>query len=131
MLLANKELDKKVATFDADVVEILLKYPWHGNLRELKNVIKRAVLMSNNAALTLECFPEEIKQIKDDKMMNNVNLSIRDTMNLKVASIEAEKEIILNALSEANYNKSKAAKLLDIDRKTLYNKIHQYNIKLD
>ncbi len=129
MNLANRDLGKNVNKFDAEVVEILLHYPWHGNLRELKNVIKRGVLMAEDDIITLDCFPDEIKLYRNEANIASGNQ--KDGVGLKQASIEAEKEIILNALIEANYNKSRAAKILDIDRKTLYNKIHQYGISLE
>jgi two-component system response regulator HydG len=134
MMMANDQLGKNVSKFDTDVVEILLNYPWHGNLRELKNVIKRGILMTNSDTMTLGCLPEEIRTVNPTearKVAATYGSPERDPLNLKEASIEAEKEIILNALREANYNKSKAAKILDIDRKTLYNKIHQYDINID
>jgi len=134
MMMANDQLGKNVSKFNNDVMEVLMNYPWHGNLRELKNVIKRGILMTSSDTMTLGCLPEEIRSTNPAearKISANYTPADMDPMNLKKASIEAEKEIILNALREANFNKSKAAKILDIDRKTLYNKIHQYEINLE
>ena len=79
--------------------------------------------------------PEEIRKYGTDiEYITNSNPSIGQidiSGGLKNASIEAEKEAILNALISARYNKSKAAEFLNIDRKTLYNKIKQYNIEVD
>lgn len=133
---ANNDLRKNVTGFDAKTTEIILKYPWFGNLRELRNVIKRGVLLTQSDVLTEECLPEEIrKHFAESKynIINNQNINIQTDSygGLKSASAEAEKEAIFNALITAKYNKSKAAELLNIDRKTLYNKIKLYNIEVD
>jgi len=124
---ANEDLGKNVQTFDTEVTEMLQDYPWYGNLRELKNLIKRSVLLTKGSEITTRCFPDEFHQ----EVANAKPLKKQDKSGLKSASIEAEKDIILKALEEANYNKSKAAKLLNIDRKTLYNKINQFKINLN
>ena len=128
MLSANEELDKNVNKFDAAVIEVMQNYPWFGNLRELKNVIKRSVLLAENTTITIDHLPEEIKNLRTPGL-SEVSLNLADG-GLKEASHEAEKKLILDTLSEVSYNKTKAAKKLNIDRKTLYNKIKQYNIDL-
>lgn len=133
---ANADLRKSVTGFDDKTTEIILKYPWYGNLRELRNVIKRGVLLTQGELLTEDCLPEEIrKHVYEYKMQAsnayNSPISPDQLGDLRSASAEAEKEAIFNALITAKYNKSKAADLLNIDRKTLYNKIKQYNIEVD
>lgn len=124
---ANSELDKSIEGFGRGVEDVILNYPWHGNLRELKNVIKRCTLLAPHDEITLECLPEEIRTFT----LSQHNNEPMDAFGLKKASMEAEREVILNALSQANFNKTKAARILNIDRKTLYNKIKQYHIELD
>jgi two-component system response regulator HydG len=141
----NEELGKDVKGFDPDVEEIFKKYVWYGNLRELKNVIKRATLLTEGEFIEARTLPFEISNysklqfadqpaagtanpgtaaVSDSKTTNGkINLS---ESSLKEASIDAEYEMILQALKESNYNKSKAAQLLKIDRKTLYNKMTLY-----
>src|SRR5450631_3758476 len=141
----NEELGKQVKGFDPDVEEIFKKYVWYGNLRELKNVIKRATLLTEGDSIEARTLPFEISNYSklqfadqpgaafgspvssgtaENKNGNGkVNLS---ESSLKEASIDAEYEMILQALKESNYNKSKAAQLLKIDRKTLYNKMTLY-----
>jgi two-component system, NtrC family, response regulator HydG len=141
----NEELGKEVKGFDKDVEEIFKKYVWYGNLRELKNVIKRATLLTEGEYIESRTLPFEISNYSklqfaeqpatgspnpgsaspsENKAANGkVNLS---ESSLKEASIDAEYEMILQALKESNYNKSKAAQLLKIDRKTLYNKMTLY-----
>jgi two-component system response regulator HydG len=123
---ANAELDRNVKGLDEDVKKIFLKYPWHGNIRELLNVIQRSVLLAKSDLITLDCLPDEIK-FHDHQAYTTENAAIY-SKDLKHASHIAEKEAIEKALFETNFNKSKAARLLNIDRKTLYNKLKQYNI---
>jgi two-component system response regulator HydG len=130
--LANSELNRDIKGLDPEAEEIVLKYPWYGNLRELRNVIKRAVLMAEGDEVNKFCFPEEV--IFPDNP-GNPGPEISQQQNptdskLRNASAEIEKQIIIKTLKEAGYNKSKAARMLDIDRKTLYNKMKLFDIKL-
>ncbi len=141
----NQELGKNLKRFSPEVENIFRTYVWYGNLRELKNVIKRATLLSDGEEIEANSLPFEIshfsklqfeKQPEPVPVTNSVApgsyAEVSDTprtMNettLKGASIDAEYEMILKALKKVNFNKSKAAKLLNIDRKTLYNKMKQY-----
>jgi two-component system response regulator HydG len=124
--LANGELGKSINGFDADVLDILMDYTWPGNLRELKNVIRRAVLMEPSNLLTISSLPNEIIHHSnpgevDDKPSKQVE-------NLRNIKEKAEYELIISTLEKARYNKSKAAQMLNIDRKTLYNKMKHYGI---
>jgi len=128
---AAVRFDKQVKGYDQAVRDMLLEYSWPGNIRELKNVITRAVLLSETPEITLKVFPEEIKTSQAiHKNMNTPAGSKPPETNLKGAASSAEKEAIIQALVKTNYNKSQAARYLKIDRKTLYNKIKQYNISL-
>ncbi|MDD4724246.1 MAG: sigma-54 dependent transcriptional regulator [Fermentimonas sp.] len=119
---ANTELDKSVKYITQEAMERLEQYSWPGNLRELRNVIRRSVLFSLSDEITVENLPvlkESIEEISN----NDADIAL-------FYKPENEKEKIITALKKTNGNKSKAAILLNIDRKTLYNKIHLYNIKL-
>lgn len=116
--LANAELEKEVTGFNTEAIEAIHNYRWPGNLRELKNVIKRAVLLSTNEMVGTEVLPQEIVAAE----VTDESFSLFKNKN--------EQELILDALERTNGNKSKAAKLLSIDRKTLYNKLKQYDISL-
>jgi two-component system response regulator HydG len=118
---ANRELDKMVRSVSPEVLVQLQCYTWPGNLRELRNVIRRAVLFSAGESITLESLP--LLPRKKEKEENVVEESL-------FPEPEREKEKIIRALERVNGNKTKAAQLLHIDRKTLYNKIHLYNISL-
>jgi two-component system response regulator HydG len=126
---ANNELNKEIKGFDEDVVECFRKYYWPGNIREMKNVIKRAALLCDEDMIRSKFLPVEISN--PDKFMQPDNGSLHSAgsgTDLKSAAQEAEYETIVKVLKQVNYNKSKAAKLLNIDRKTLYNKMKTYNL---
>ncbi len=115
---ANEELNKEVVGFDTAATQLLQSYAWPGNLREMKNVIKRATLLAQNSLITpieLNILPEENFTLSEARM--------------PLRNEAAEKEQIIVALQQASYNKSKAARLLGIDRKTLYNKLKLYNLE--
>jgi two-component system response regulator HydG len=139
----NAELGKNLRRYSNEVEHIFRSYVWYGNLRELKNVIKRATLLSDGEEIEASALPFEISnfnKLQFDKQpepaaTNSIPTTateIADTprtiseTTLKGASIDAEYEMILKALKKVNFNKSKAAKLLNIDRKTLYNEMKQY-----
>jgi two-component system, NtrC family, response regulator HydG len=120
---ANRELNKEVKGFDEKVVTAFRSYPWYGNLRELRNVIKRSVLFTRNDVIAVNSLPDELR----GKYLIDTDVLVKTstTLDLKSAALEAEKLVLEKALQQANYNKSLAAKLLNIDRKTLYNKLSQ------
>ena len=128
---ANKAFNKTIVGFDDESKALIYKYAWHGNIRELQNVINRAVLLSQGDLIRPEVMPNEIRYYNRQSNTKNENSSNRNEITeLKQATLVTEKEVIINALIESNYNKSKAAKMLNIDRKTLYNKIKQYEIEI-
>jgi two-component system response regulator HydG len=138
----NKELAKNVKRFSPEVEDVFRKYVWHGNLRELKNVVKRATLMADSSVIDIKSIPFELvnyRKLQFENTGEQVPVSASREAStpasqpapmrepgLKSVSIDAEYEWILETLKKVDFNKSKAAKLLKIDRKTLYNKIKQY-----
>ncbi|MBL7875599.1 MAG: sigma-54-dependent Fis family transcriptional regulator [Cyclobacteriaceae bacterium] len=124
---ANTSLQKDVKSFSPEVAEYLKNYYWHGNLRELANVVKRSVLLTTGDEVLKESLPVEILQVtKEDGLAGaEENKGI-----LKSIAGSAERQAIIEALEKVAYNKSKAADLLNIDRKTLYNKLKLYNIPM-
>jgi len=120
--LSNQELNRNVKHISAEVKDLLLQYDWPGNLRELKNVIKRMVLLTASDTADVSSLPEE--------MIISVNQTPRpSTSDLKAINEVNEKAMIIETLVKVKYNKSKAAKLLNIDRKTLYSKMERYDIE--
>lgn len=114
---ANRELDKRIVGFEAKAVKALAGYEWPGNLRQLKNTVMSATLLAAGEYITLGDFPREITE----PSASGTSFSLHDPVS--------EEEQIRRALAAAGGNKSQAAKLLGIDRKTLYNKMHLYGIE--
>jgi two-component system response regulator HydG len=131
---ANNELGKQVQDFEPDVEKIFMEYAWPGNLREMNNVIKRAVLLCNKGSIGPETLPQEIvfeakfNMIEDKQEAASRPKNLSTLPDLKSAALSAEYEKIIEVLKKVNFNKSKAAALLNIDRKTLYNKMKLYNL---
>jgi two-component system response regulator HydG len=130
---ANRSFHKQVTGIDQSAQELLLAYQWYGNIRELQNVINRAVLLSTGNEIKAEHLPDEIRysHLQTLHRQERSDLSRNGITELKEATLITEKEVIANALIKSNFNKSKAAKMLNIDRKTLYNKIKLYKIDTD
>ena len=126
---ANRELNKNVQRFDDEVMGKMKDYYWHGNLRELNNVVKRAVLLTQGDTVRLDALPEEIKA-PDYFGEASAEPLPSGPANLKAVSKTAERDAIVSVLEKTGYNKTKAASVLNIDRKTLYNKMKSYNIDL-
>ena len=117
---ANEELEKDISGFSEKTISAFKEYNWPGNLRELKNVVKRAVLLSEGEYISSSCLPSEVLTVRHQP----------EEQDYSLFKNKNEQEMILDALEKTQGNKSKAAKLLSIDRKTLYNKLKQYGINL-
>ncbi|MFW5759783.1 MAG: sigma-54-dependent transcriptional regulator [Cyclobacteriaceae bacterium] len=126
---ANRELKKSIVGFDAEVKDKLLTYQWPGNIRELKNLIKRAVLLASTEQISGECLPREIMEQKSAEDYLESIAVTGDASDLKAIAEKNERAIILKTLEKVGYNKSKAARLMNIDRKTLYNKLKLYGLE--
>jgi two-component system response regulator HydG len=132
---ANKELNKEVEGFEEEVMQIFLNYSWPGNLREFRNVIRRAALLTSSGLVNSKVLPPEIVETPafsgshaqaGDGFSTPHHPVVHKEMDLKNAAAQAEYDTIMNVLKQVNYNKSRAAEILKIDRKTLYNKIKSY-----
>lgn len=118
LALANDDLEKNIEGFDDEVIELFMNYDWPGNLREMKNTIKRSVLLTKSNSVPIDVLPQEMRS------------AIEQENAIPYYSKENEESAIRSALEKAGFNKTKAAKLLNIDRKTLYNKLKLYSIDL-
>ena len=116
---ANEELERNVKGFDATASEAMMAYSWPGNLRQLKNMVKRATLLAHGDIITIADLGDELRGGASVPAHIEA-VALRD--------VSEEKERIVKALQSTNGNKSRAAQLLGIDRKTLYNKMKQYGI---
>ena len=129
------ETGKSIKGFDPEVQQIFLDYNWPGNLRELRNVVRRAVLLTDpDTSIGVSSLPYEISQYsfnpvkeKSPSILIHHDETLGDDKDLlKGAASKAEYETIMSVLQQVNFNKKKAAALLNIDRKTLYNKIKNF-----
>lgn len=112
---ANREMDKQLTGFDDKASRALLEYPWPGNLRQMKNMIRRATLLAQGKFITIN----ELSELKEPAPA---------IIGIPLRNEEAEKHQIIEALRQTGNNKSRAAQLLGIDRKTLYNKLKLYHL---
>ena len=122
--LYNAQYNKQVVGFTEQAMKLLLEYNWPGNVRELKNVCERAVLMSTGPYLTVEDLPFRIQ--KSSRRLHWLAELSGDSFKEKVA--EVEREIILRALEEHNWNRSAAAQALKMNRSSLYMKMKELGI---
>jgi two-component system response regulator HydG len=133
----NLELNKNIIGYEDDVMEMFINYKWPGNLREFRNVVRRAVLLTPSGKINSKVLPWEITNLDlqeqshtpDNARISNSyakeHVTTKDP-DLKDAAAKAEYDTIMNVLKEVNFNKTRAAEILKIDRKTLYNKIKIY-----
>lgn len=118
--LANSELRKEVVGFDAETIRLFQSYAWPGNLRQMKNVVKYATLLCSGRYITRHELPEELLETIGQPKPAIADFALRGE--------EHERTMILRALEECGNNKTRAAMLLGIDRKTLYNKLKLYDL---
>ena len=119
---SNQLLDRQVEDLSPEVWELINNYEWPGNIREMKNIVKRMVLLTPGKIAGIESLPEEMF------LFSKSDLPIEEN-DLKIQQEVMEKEMIEQVLAKVKFNKTKAAKLLNIDRSTLYAKIEKLQIK--
>ncbi|PZX51087.1 two-component system response regulator HydG [Algoriphagus ratkowskyi] len=132
---SNERLDKRVTGFSPEVWEIFLGYDWPGNLRELRNIIKRAVLLSAGSHVEKDALPADLYEPTGNLIGNRSNTSsisggsdLPSPKDYKSQWVEQEKELIQKVLMDTKFNKSKTARILNMDRKTLYSKMEKYGL---
>jgi DNA-binding NtrC family response regulator len=118
---ANKELGKNVKSVSGEVTAALMKHNWPGNIRELRNTIRRAVLLANDSIINSVYINELVPPAPFSNDGNSTSFAD--------SSKKAEREIILKAIDEAGGNKSKAAKILNMNERTFYRKIKSLGIQ--
>ncbi|MFA5168362.1 MAG: sigma-54 dependent transcriptional regulator [Candidatus Omnitrophota bacterium] len=115
---------KKIRGIAKDALEALVEYNWPGNIRELKNIVERMIVLSSGDMLTLEQIPEDLRQGRPQSAGTNGTASLQGITKIT----DAEKELIQKALQKTRGNKSTAAEKLGISRRTLYRKLAEYKI---
>ncbi len=123
----QKGAEKKITGFSPEVMDAMLKYEWPGNVRELENVIKRLTILCDDEVVTVNDLPEHIPhkgravRVVDEDLFEK-GVTLHDAVE------DYEKRLILNALERSDWVKTKAAKLLNINRTTLVEKIKKQNL---
>jgi len=124
------EYGVNILNFSNEVMEIFKYYDWEGNVRELRNLVETLVILArnnNSKIIDLDLLPDYI--VKNSTVKIRKKREKDNSYDLNSIIAEVEKETIIKALKATNYNKKKAAKLLNIPRSTLYFKMDKYNIK--
>jgi DNA-binding NtrC family response regulator len=114
---------KDIKGFTSDYVEMLQAYHWPGNIRELRNAIERAVVICPGESISVLDLPEKI--LKTQNEILHISIPIGSSVE------EAEKKLILETLASVGNNKAKAARILGVSRKTLHNKLHSFDWRLE
>ncbi|MBW2066382.1 MAG: sigma-54-dependent Fis family transcriptional regulator [Deltaproteobacteria bacterium] len=121
-----KTYKKKISHIRPEVLDILLNSPWKGNIRELANILERAVLLADNEVISMDCvLSPDLRQRRTDGGAGD-----GPVLSLRQAVEEAEKRAIVRALKIANNNRSESARILGISRRALYDKITAYGLKV-
>lgn len=118
----------EIKEIDNRIYNILSSYKWEGNIRELKNVIQRMVLLSNGECISVDSIPKYILSYEEEKYFINKDIDLEDKYNLEKIVKTLESEIIGEVMNITGGNKVQAAEILKIKRSTLYYKLKQYNM---
>ena len=126
---SSAKYNKKIVKVEGDVMNYLLNYEYKGNIRELKNILDRLVVLSDNGIIRKEFVSTNVVDNKEDECSNF--LKLEDIKPLKEIKQEAEANYIKKVLDRFNSNITKSAEYLEISRRQLFNKIVEYNVKED
>ncbi|MBI5471799.1 MAG: sigma-54-dependent Fis family transcriptional regulator [Ignavibacteriae bacterium] len=121
--LFSLKYGKEIKGFTSDYIEMLLSYHWPGNIRELRNAVERAVVICPGESISVLDLPEKILKTQNEIM--HISIPIGSSVE------EAEKKLILETLASVGNNKAKAARILGVSRKTLHNKLHSFDWRLE
>jgi DNA-binding NtrC family response regulator len=121
---------KKITGFLPGAMDAMIAYDWPGNVRELENVVKRLTILCENQVVSFDDLPEIIQEKSQSVQFSDEEI-IEEELDFQEAVKHYERKIILEALEKSNWIKSKAAKLLNINRTTLVAKIKKQNIETD
>ncbi len=124
----NEQTGKQVQAFDDAALRVLQRYSWPGNVRELVNAVERAVVLSKGGTVSVDDLPEAIR--RGETAASPITTRMRSG-SLKVAMAEPERQLILDALETNGWNRQNTAKMLGINRTTLYKKMKKYRIAFE
>ncbi len=117
----SKHISKKIEGLSEEAMSVLMKYNWPGNVRELENVIERAIILCKGPVIIPSDFPEFLNNAPE-------GVSAEESLKLKDALKSPEKDLIIKALDSVDWNRNDAARVLDINRTTLYKKMQKYGL---
>ncbi len=120
-----EKLGKKILGFSREALDALIEYRWPGNVRELENAVERAAILCKGDEITLSLLPDPVRMRREGESEGHAP-AIRVGISLR----EAERRLIIWTLENTGGNRTKAAEMLGISRKTLQNKIKEYGIDL-
>ncbi|NMA44112.1 MAG: sigma-54-dependent Fis family transcriptional regulator [Oligosphaeraceae bacterium] len=124
--IAAEDNAKKINAFSSEAIKVLLSYDWPGNVRELRNAVERMVVFARGSTLTLNDVPVEIRQALGEQLQS---AKPKDSIEVDTLDIKAnEKNVIMQALTKCDGNRSKASELLGISRRTLQRKLKEYGL---
>ncbi len=125
---SQEELKKKINHIDADLMNVLMEYNYPGNIRELRNIIERLIVMAEGDEITLR--DAEKYSIFSNVRESNLDIEYSKDISLKEVRAIAERKHIMDVLKANNFNMDIASQILQISSRQLYNKIKEYDIKL-
>jgi len=129
----NKKLGKRIQSLDEKALTVLMQFQWPGNIRQLENVLERMILLSEKMTLTLEDIPSEISQLTSisTPSFRPEDMTSQGSFKeiVKETTQKIEKNLIIKALEETHGNITRAAKILGISRKSLQNKMKEYQLR--
>ena len=120
---------RETKTLDEDSMQAIMDYAWPGNVRELKNLIERLVIMSPGKTITRNQLPQSIQNSRQVTAKDQSSISLSSS-TFRTAKEEFEKEFLLQKLAENDWNISRTAEVVEIERSNLHRKIKTYGIEL-
>jgi sigma-54 dependent transcriptional regulator, flagellar regulatory protein len=128
MEISNYKNNRQLEGFSDEALQVMLNYPWPGNVRELRNIVERLVVLKGAGQISANDLPSELKAANGYKSTQSIEIS-DDGICLNSAVTEFEKDLILQSLEKSKWVKNKAAKLLQLNRTTLVEKIKRHRIQ--
>jgi transcriptional regulator with PAS, ATPase and Fis domain len=123
----NEQFKLNVHNISRQAMELLSKYNWPGNIRDLENAIQSSMILVKGETILKEHLPLRIRGFySEEEMLRSDNVGLDDS--IKSINAEVEKKLIMDALNKFQFNRTKTAGYLRISRKTLFNKMKQYDI---